>query len=307
MDYTIYELDFFNGVRFGSRDLSGTEIAFRADTLFAALYQEAIKLGRAQEFLEQINMGHLLFSDGFPYKGKQLFLPKPLLQIRRREQQQGNSREKKQLKEMKYIPWECLEAYREGCMSKEQIESGNEFGTVGMKAAVSLMGQEDPEPYRVSTYYLKAGNGLYSIVGYESEKSRQVFEELLESLSYTGLGGKKSAGLGRFEYRSREVPELLKKRLSVHGREKMLLSTAMAEEAELDTVLEGANYTLLRRGGFVDSERYALQQMRKKDYYVFAAGSCFRNTFSGIVAEDRNGGSHSVFRYQKALFLGVDI
>lgn len=308
MNYTIYKLEFSNGVRFGSRDLTGTEVTFHADTLFAALYQEALKLQIEKEFLKQVQNGSLVFSDGFPYIDKQLFLPKPMVHIQRKEKQnQGDSKEKKRVKNMKYIPLECLESYREGTMSKEQMEAGNKLGKSGMKVSVGILGMEEPEPYRVSAYYFNEGNGLYSIIGYETEEDKKLFEILLDSLSYTGIGGKKSAGLGRFDYCDYEVPEKLKNRLDVLGQKKMLLSTAMAGEEELTDALQGANYTLLRRGGFITSERYAPQQMRKKERYVFAAGSCFQNTFSGAVIEERNGGTHPIFRYEKALFLGVDL
>ena len=46
MKYSIYQLDFYNGVRFGKGRLETTEMTFHADTLFAALFQEAIKLGK---------------------------------------------------------------------------------------------------------------------------------------------------------------------------------------------------------------------------------------------------------------------
>lgn len=45
--------------------------------------------------------------------------------------------------------------------------------------------------------------------------------------------------------------------------------------------------------------------MRKSDIYVFSAGSCFVNTFKGKVIEERNGGTHPIFRYAKAFFMGV--
>lgn len=308
MNYIIYQLDFFHGVRFGSGELSGTENSFRADTLFAALYQEALKLQEEKSFLEQVKNGELLFSDGFPYIGNQLFLPKPLLKVNKKEKdQKGDSKEKKRIKNMKYIPLECIETYRTGMMTQEEMEMGNYLGKQGMKVSVGIMGNEEPEPYRVSAYYFHDGNGLYLIVGYASEENRQLFEKLLNSLSYTGLGGKKSAGFGRFEYRERTLPKEMEQRLKNPGKEKLLLSTAMAKEDVLEKALEGATYTLLRRGGFVASETYAEQQTRKRERYVFAAGSCFQNTFSGEVVEERNGGKHPIYRYEKAVFLGVDI
>ena len=80
MKYSIYQLDFYNGVRFGKGRLETTEMTFHADTLFAALFQEAIKLGKEKIFLDAVRNGVLRWSDAFPYKGRQLFLPKPMFQ-----------------------------------------------------------------------------------------------------------------------------------------------------------------------------------------------------------------------------------
>ena len=68
MKYSIYQLDFYNGVRFGKGRLETTEMTFHADTLFAALFQEAIKLGKEKIFLDAVRNGALRWSDAFPYK-----------------------------------------------------------------------------------------------------------------------------------------------------------------------------------------------------------------------------------------------
>ena len=53
------------------------------------------------------------------------------------------------------------------------------------------------------------------------------------------------------------------------------------------------------------SEFYAEEYRRKRDLYVFAAGSCFKNEFEGDIYDVTNGGSHPVYRYAKPLFMGV--
>ena len=81
MNYTLYQLEFQNGVRFGSGNLDSTEITFHADTFFSALFQEALKFGKEKEFLSRIEKGKLLFSDAFPYMGKCFYIPKPVIHI----------------------------------------------------------------------------------------------------------------------------------------------------------------------------------------------------------------------------------
>lgn len=308
MNYTIYRLEFFNGVRFGSGSLDSTEFSFHADMLFSALYQEALKLDKEKVFLEAMEQNKLVFSDGFPYMGKEYFIPKPMLRIVSRDSEtRGNSREKKLIKNMKYIPVELLDKFLEGNFPISQMNQLHDLGKKGMKVSVGIRGNENPEPYRVNAFYFNDGNGLYVIVGYLEKSARIIFEELLESLSYTGIGGKKSAGLGRFEYQECKIPVKLENFLQNSGKVKLLLSTALPLDEELEEVLDEANYSLLKRGGFIDSERYAEQQMRKQERYVFAPGSCFRKSFTGTIRVEKNGGTHPILRYEKALFLGVDV
>lgn len=308
MNYTIYRLEFNNGVRFGHGNLDSSDFTFHADTLFSALYQEALKVGKEKIFLNLIEQDKLVFSDSFPYMKKQYFIPKPLLKIQKKDAlEKGNSREKKLLKNMKYIPIEFLEEYKNGNLPVTQMDILKDLGRSGMKVSVGIRGNDDPEPYRVSAFYFGDDNGLYIILGFQEKESKAIFEMLLESLSYTGIGGKKSSGLGRFECKESTIPIELESGLQKTGRIQLLLSTALPVYDELEDVLNSANYSILKRSGFIDSDNYAEQHMRKAERYVFAPGSCFYRRFKGTVKEERNRGAHPIFRYEKALFLGVDI
>lgn len=308
MNYTLYQMEFQNGVRFGSGNLDSMEITFHADTLFSALFQEALKFEKEKEFLSRIKEGKLLFSDAFPYMGKCFYIPKPIIHIEpKAEQEQGNSRKKKFFKNLKYIPQEYLEIFFKGNFEEEYMGNLKELGSYAMKTAVAIRGKEEPEPYRIRTFCFEKGNGLYLILAYESEEDKSLFMELLESLSYTGIGGKRSAGFGRFEPMEGKMPESLRNRLTITGKTNILLSTALPQNQELEKVLEEATYTLIRRGGFIDSQNWNGKPKRKKDVYVFAPGSCFKTIFSGQVEKEETGEAHSIFRYEKALFLGVNL
>ena len=234
MNYTLYQLEFQNGVRFGSGNLDSTEITFHADTFFSALFQEALKFGKEKEFLLRIEKGKLLFSDAFPYMGKCFYIPKPVIHIEpKADQEQGNSRKKKLFKNLKYIPQENLEIFFKGDFEEKHMGSLKELGSYAMKTAVAVRGKEEPEPYRVSTFCFKDGNGLYLILAYEGKEDKEFFKELLESLSYTGIGGKRSAGFGRFEAVEGKMPESLRKKLTDIGKMNILLSTALPQKQQL--------------------------------------------------------------------------
>lgn len=103
------------------------------------------------------------------------------------------------------------------------------------------------------------------------------------------------------------MPEMLHAYLESKSKKKILLSTALPKDEELESALENASYQLEKRSGFIASSTYAEEWRKKKDLYVFAAGSCFDNTFEGDIYDVSDGGKHSVYRYAKPLFLGVSI
>jgi len=86
----------------------------------------------------------------------------------------------------------------------------------------------------------------------------------------------------------------------------LLLSIASPRESELnDALLAGASYRLMRRSGFIQSDTYSNRLLKKKDFYSFAAGSIFMKTFDGDVFDVGADGAHPVYRYAKAMWIGV--
>ena len=308
MNDAIYQLEFPSGVRFGNGTLDSTEITFHADTLFSALFQEALKLCVEKEMLGMIQEGNLLFSDAFPYIEKEFYIPKPFGRVEiSLKDTRGDSVQKKQYKKMKYIPVNYVDEFLQGKFPEEHLADLDKLGKHDMRVSVAIEGNEEPMPYRVSSFLFHENAGLYIVLAYEREDCHELFRQLIESLSYSGIGGKRSSGMGRFEFLERMVPKKLEEKLTNSGKRYMLLSTALPEDTELEKSMEDANYMLLKRSGFIHSDIYADQQMKKKDLYVFSPGSCFQKKFKGQLLEERNGGSHSIFRYEKALFLGVDL
>lgn len=126
-------------------------------------------------------------------------------------------------------------------------------------------------------------------------------------LNFPVLEGSEAPGLGKFTLGYAKMPELFLSRLHTGHRNtyQMALSVSMASESELETALEDAQYSIIRRSGFVASYTNAEGFRRKKDLYMFRAGSTFKHPFSGILQDVSSGGSHAVYRYGKPLFLEV--
>lgn len=312
MEYTVYRLHFTTGVHFGTGSLGDSGIGIHADTLFSALCIEAASLhgGDGPQMLaDAVQNGELRLSDLQPFIGDELYLPKPLLQIRK--EKDGDSTVKKSFKKLHWIPVSQFSTYLDGNL--DPLAEVEKLGSLGKFEVRTMAASRSPEkieagdtlPYSVGVYKFADGNGLYLLVGFGSVDIKLLFERLLDSLSYTGIGGKRSAGLGRFTVEHCQVDESFSKRLEGDGVPAMTLSVAMATDEQLEQVLDGAQYLLQKRSGFVASENYATEPHRKRDFYAFCAGSCFRTRFSGGVFDVSSGGSHPVYRYAAPLWLEV--
>ena len=310
MEYKVYKMRFYGAVHFGKKNLEDGEYTFCADTLFSALFQEALKMGVrvAEHLLQYVQSAQLLISDAFPYIGSTYYLPKPMKRIVA-DNNRGDSKIKKAYKKLKYIPVEEIENYLQGKYDVQAVKDvEEELGYFQMKVSASVRGEEETQPYRIGNYYYRTGNGLYVIVGYEKEEAIELTEELLESVSKVGIGGKRTSGMGKFELVLGKVPEKLQERFSKHGEKYMTLSLSLPREDELGAALDGAEYILVKRSGFVDSDNYAQTQRRKRDLYVLKTGACLKTKFQGDVYDVADGrGNHPVYRYAKPMFLEVDV
>lgn len=308
MEYKVYKLEFRGAVHFGKNSIEDGEYIFYADTLFSALCQEALKKGPdvLNCFYQYAKSGELLFSDAFPYMGDTYYLPKPMKRIESGNDR-GDSVLKKAYKKLKYIPTEQFETYLSGKYDVLNAPDISGLGYFEMKVSAAVRGEEETRPYRVGCYYYNKGNGLYVIVGYSEQKALQLAEDLLESLTFSGIGGRKTAGMGRFELLSGKLPPSLHNRLEKSGSKYMTLSVSLPMDSELENALDGAEYLLCKRSGFVASDKYALQQQRKRDLYVLKAGTCVKEQYCGDVYDvSDKSGNHPVYRYAKPMFMEVD-
>ena len=302
MQYSIYKLEFQTGVHFGTGMLNESAYTFQADQLFSALYIEALKMNCEKELFDCVKNGKLLFSDAFPYFGQQYMIPKPMLYVEPKVK--GISEQKKKYKKIQFIPVEQLEDFLDGTMDLDgEIFKG--YGTYMQQSMVNVRNNEETLPYRVGTFYFSENCGLYIIVAYESESEKTLADNLLEGLSYTGIGGKKSVGLGKFNLLRGKMSKCMQEHLERDSNKKILLSVALPRDEELECALNGASYQLSKRSGFVASSDYADEWRKKKELFVFVSGSCFEQLFEGDVYDVSDGGSHPVYRYAKSLFMGV--
>ena len=317
MKYQSYRMIFPVGIHLGNKLSDESMFTVLADTLFSALCQEAVKNGSLDELVSAVKDNKLLISDAMPFIGDTYYIPKPLVKIQ--TESQGNSKLKKAFKKLSYISSDKLEVYLKGQLDAEkENEKFSNLGVSTVRTSVAVSNLDKPSPYRVGVFNFNEGNGLYVIVGYEDDNLLYLVSDLLESLSFSGLGGHRSSGLGRFEYKfvKEEFIQTILKRLNDNSKVKTSLSVALPTEEELPTVIENSRYKMLKRSGFVASTTYIKEEdkkdnsmlyFRKNDLYVFSAGSTFTKDFLGDVYDVSNDGRHSVYRYAKPMLMGVDL
>ncbi|MGI6450488.1 MAG: type III-A CRISPR-associated RAMP protein Csm4 [Desulfitobacteriia bacterium] len=327
MKYSLYKLEFTTAIHIGDdsgmSSLDSSEMAVHADTLFSALCLEALQSG-GQELLSQFSAevrgGKLLLSDALPYDEEEYYLPKPVLAANQRKESSG-SHNKKKFKDLKYIPVSQFSAYLKNLQSGSESfdpESINKsFGNYETYTRAAIKGLEETKPYHIGVFRFIKGCGLYIIAAYSEDKQNQLLYRLLTSLSYSGLGGKRTSGLGKFkiaevnsisEESSQPALKTFYHLLTAGDAPyQMAISVSLPKDEELEQAAAMASYSLVRRGGFVQSSDYADTPLKKRVIYMFSPGSCFAHRFEGDIYDVAHYGRHPVYRYGKPMFMGVKL
>lgn len=100
--------------------------------------------------------------------------------------------QKKMYKKLKYIPVSALSGYLRGDALADALlldDLGSEWGQV----MTAVKKEEDAMPYVVGNYRFREGCGLYCIAVCETDRDQRLVDNLMTSLSYAGIGGKRGA------------------------------------------------------------------------------------------------------------------
>lgn len=330
MNYYLYRIKFTTAVHIGSDTgtdpLIGSEYTIHADTLFSAVCCEAYKRG-GQSLIDYIvklaSENKLLLTDMFPYyldeRDEEYYIPKPILNYRPIRKKVNGEIDTKAFKSMNYIRVSSFSEYIDSLKGTNVFNpepTNARLASIGkseLRTCVAITGKDESLPYHIGVFSFGEKWGLYFIASFINSEDKIVFEELLQQLSLSGIGGKRAIGLGKFETDdaielddayTKDQEELFRMMKDESAETQVSLGVCFPEENESD-ILDGAGYLLVRRGGFVQSHIYSDTWQKKKVLYVFGAGSSFKKRFSGKVADVSYMGNHAVYRYLKPIFAGV--
>lgn len=338
MMYYIFTLKFLTPVHFGNAADGGfldkVAMSCGADTLFAALCQEAALQGQefVEQFIDKITQRKIVLSSLMPYfcdtknnEDMHFYLPKPLLT------NAISKRELKSFSEVKRLAAQYKKQKNISFIRASQIKelvSGYEYGEAATVACESFavpyvsgraaLREDKPNSYYVGSYVFAANAGLYFICGVNEDEDEDIdfVENLLVNLGYSGIGGKRSSGYGKFELRddrlevdeefySYDDDEALAKMLHDEDSNLQMCIAPLCPLADEIADVKKGTYKLIKRGGFIASPELA-ENIKRDSVYMLAEGSCFAKRLHGQMIKQRVAGvEHGIYRNGLGLFVGL--
>lgn len=335
MSYLLYKLRFPNGIHVGTASgntLEETMMSVYSDTFYSAIFNEYMKIYNDDELYKISEAGEFLVSDLLPFKEKKdmstdFYLPKPFISVQRQEMGKNEEEEvvdRKKVKATNFIPADKLGKYLTFLKTGKNFpEIDDDFGKKELytKNKVSLQ-NEDTKLYNIEVFKFNEKSGLYFIVKLpENNEWQEIFENILESLSLTGIGGKRNSGFGQFisedpmffdgedfDAIESESDAYINKALYSDEEKYLSLSSYSPKIEEIEKIKESENYyQLIKRSGFVNSSLYSEQAEKRKQVYMLSSGSVLSFKPEGKILDLNLHGKHSIYRMGKPIVLGVKI
>lgn len=336
MSYLLYKLRFLNGIHIGTASgntLEETMMSVYSDTFYSAIFNEYMKIYNDDELYKISETGEFLISDLLPFKEKEdmstdFYLPKPFISVQRNETTKEKNDEevidRKKVKATNFIPADKLGQYFSFLKTGKNFpEIDDDFGKKELytKNKVSLK-NEDTKLYNIEVFKFNEKSGLYFIVRLpKNNEWQEIFENILESLSLTGIGGKRNSGFGQFisedpmffdgedfDAIESESDAYINKALYSEEEKYLSISSYSPKIEEIEKIKESENYyQLIKRSGFVNSSLYSEQAEKRKQVYMLSSGSVLSFKPEGKILDLNLHGKHSIYRMGKPIVLGVKI
>ena len=205
MNYFLLKLAFDTAVHFGGSDSAvgsqSSALTLRADTIFSALCHTALEVygePALEELLISADADALRISDAMPWRGNSFYLPKPIAAST--SPAELSTVERKAVKKLAWIPVSKFDRYtaslHSGTYPLDELDQS--FGQAYEQTKASVTNGADAKQYFVGLYRLHAGCGLYVLCACEGNDQLKMLKELFTLLGLSGIGGRTSAGYGRF-------------------------------------------------------------------------------------------------------------
>jgi CRISPR-associated protein Csm4 len=300
--------------------------------MFSAICSEMVSAqsyDTLEKFVNLAKNGRLKLSDLFPYhsddKGNTSFyLPRPKIDFNTSIDTDDLKKTRSRLMNEKFLSKEKFFKITELKKIFEMLATGKnrirgeiiEFTESSVTTKVNCRNGVSM-PYFISSQTFKEGNGLYGIIELdisdiaEKEVILNQLQNFIELLGYSGIGGKRSSGYGKFELLDdildvaegdfyEDIAELNNMLTAEKATMYMSVSVLHPLESELSDVKKGW-YSIKKRSGFSDN-------IKRNDIYMIEAGSCFQKKIIGNIIDISDKRiNHPVYKYGAGMYVGLGI
>lgn len=311
-------------------DYGVSEKTIHSDTIYAAIMQSWAMLGKS-DWIKPVP--DFTISSLFPFtpklkaQGIVHFFVKPFLKANTGKSE-VRTEEAKKFKKIKYVDITHFESYisnKEVVSTTDSIrgsyqtfdEIDKEFMTSDVQPRIKRPRdeQQDSVPFYTERIIFKKGSGMFCLVQFENEESRNQVKAALRLLAENGIGTDRAVGNGQFDISYGKI-EL---EIAQNTNYAMNMSLFCPEtKANLVEILEDKNtkYEVIKRGGWLSEPH---NTFRKRSIYMFKEGSVFKmdndNPFSKGKTVDLQPDNaklpskieNPIYRVGKALFLPVKL
>ncbi len=292
----------------------GTERWVRSDTLAGGIFNAWVVVHGEEDLKNLLST----FNESFPFRissafpwfkektHEVFFYPRPLLPLGEMVEEEVLRDGKVKVKDIKksklvpeYILRMMLDGRKLGRDEIQQIRDGNTI--LGEHVKEETLPRVAMGPLSVKTNYYRLGalffsddSGLYFLAEFSSDEVKEKFMAALRYLGETGIGGKRTSGMGKFTIEDVEEVEF-----PADGDR--FLSLSLVSPADEEEAKSGSG-EFVERSGWVNFGR----PKRQLNVVMFEEGSVFEKKVKGrLVDVTPSGCEKRIYRYGIAFVLGM--
>lgn len=328
--FYILPLHFTTPFHFGSAGHGGglemVSMTCPADTLFSALCVEAVRLGgdALATLVEKAERGDIAFSDLLPCRWEagewQWYLPKPVLSMPAKTEERQTLEEartastfRKKSKKRAFLRASELSLYIDDLrFGENSLEEEPTFASLSVDTHYN---GRTGRPYAAGSLSFAENAGLYVLVRLTEEKDLPSVLAIFHLLGLSGIGGRRSSGMGKFELGadpilvSKDAEEedtgaLYDLLMDTKAATQMTISCLLPKKEEIEADIH-AKGLWMKRSGLTWTPGME-SAVKEKSIYMLPAGSTLSCRLDGRIADVATPAvGHPVYRYGKGFFLGV--
>jgi CRISPR-associated protein Csm4 len=211
----------------------------------------------------------------------------------------------KKLKNIDFIPiCNYEEPYIKGITNIDHLIEINDsigFETTRVVNSVSRSLSESTKPYSTSLFTFRPNSGLYFVIKAESTEILNEIVEIFEDIGKTGIGGRKSSGLGKFE-----IYEIVSNDFFEENNEGKYMNISAFLPEDFSKIEKNTEFSIVKRSGFYYSSKNG-RMYKKKDVFAIKSGMILENKLEGQILDNLGTKGDVVYRVLLPMYVRIKI